>query len=123
MFRELGNKNPVLKFSTLSGVLEAQRQEEKVVLDLPVNRPEVVGDQFTELVKEVSCGLAVKEVLLSECTKKLMVRLEDTVSQLNLEKIKPAIARLPVLEDSGRVAGVILTARGDKTEETDFVSR
>jgi len=121
LFQVCKNSNHVIKFDTLSGVLEAKRKDDKVVLDLPINAPEAVKEgEFKELVLEVCCGLPVQEVLLSKTTRKLLIRLDDSVTMAQLEKISPAISRLPDLESSGRVAGVILTARG---REFHFISR
>ena len=115
------NCNPVIKFDTLSGVLEAKKKDDKVVLDLPLNAPEAVKQgEFCELVTEVCCGLPVQEVLLSRSTRKLLIRLADNVTMEQLQKISPAISRLTQIESSGRVAGVILTAKND---EFHFISR
>jgi len=121
LFQISKNCNPVIKFDTLSGVLEAQKKGGKVVLDLPKNTPEPVEQgEFQELVTEVCCGLPVQEVLLSRSTRKLLIRLDDNVTMEQLQKISPAISRLPEIESSGRVAGVILTVR---SEEFHFISR
>ena len=121
LFRVSKNKNHIVKFETLSGILEARRKDEKVVLDLPVNRPESVQPgEFEALVKEASCGLPVKETLLSPTTRKLLIRLEDSVTLERLQQVSPDISKFCQLESSGKVAGVILTA---KSTEYDFISR
>ena len=54
-------------------MLEAKRRDDKVVLDLPVNAPEVVTDgRFDHLVNIAACGLPVQEVAISNTTKKLL---------------------------------------------------
>ena len=121
LFQVSKNSNQVIRFDTLSGVLEAKRKDDKVVLDLPINSPEVVKEgEFQELVKEVSCSLPVQEVLLSQTTRKLLIRLSDSVTMSQLEKISPPISKLLEIESSGKVAGVILTA---KSKEFHFISR
>jgi len=121
LFQVNKNLNEVIKFDTLSGVLEAKRRGARVVLDLPLNTPEVVNEgDFKELVKEVCCGLPVQNVLISKTTRKLLIRLQDQVTMTQLENISPAVSKLPGLETSGRVAGVILTAR---SQQFHFISR
>ena len=121
LFRVCNNANEVVKFETLSGVLEARRKDEKVVLDLPVNAPEPVKPgEFEALVKQASCGLPVQETLLSSTTRKLLIRLEDSVSIERLQNISPDISKFCYLESSGKVAGIILTA---KSSEFHFISR
>merc|ERR1711872_949557 len=39
LFRVRKNNNEIIKFDTLSGILEAKKKGDKVVLDLPVNTP------------------------------------------------------------------------------------
>ena len=68
----------MIRFSTLSGVLEAKRDPEgRVILDLPLNLPQPVAQgQHQGLVDIASCGLPVQEVRLCGTTKKMLVRLE-----------------------------------------------
>ena len=68
----------MIRFSTLSGVLEAKRDPEgRVILDLPLNPPQpVTRGQHQGLVDIASCGLPVQEVRLCGTTKKMLVRLE-----------------------------------------------
>lgn len=113
-----------IKFSTLSGILVARRQADKVVLDLPLNPPELITDgRFDTLVSMMSCGLSVMQVALCSTTKKLLIRLSDDVSQADLENIRPDPAAMMRLESSGRVKGVMLTTSGDVNSKYDFVSR
>ena len=72
-----GNTRSVVKFSTLSGVLEARRAGARVVLQLPLNPPRpVTPGSWAHLVEPARCGLPVTEVRLCNNTRKLMVRLE-----------------------------------------------
>ena len=67
----------MVKFSTLSGVLEARRAGARVVLQLPLNPPRpVTPGSWAHLVEPARCGLPVTEVRLCNNTRKLMVRLE-----------------------------------------------
>ena len=68
----------MIRFSTLSGVLEAKRDPEgRVVLDLPLNQPQPVSrGEHQALVDIASCGLPVQEVRLCGTTKKMLIRLE-----------------------------------------------
>ena len=68
----------MIRFSTLSGVLEAKRDPEgRVVLDLPLNPPKPVPrGEHQALVDIASCGLPVQEVRLCGTTKKMLIRLE-----------------------------------------------
>eukprot|EP00092_Neocalanus_flemingeri_P045747 GFUD01051268.1.p1 GENE.GFUD01051268.1~~GFUD01051268.1.p1 ORF type:complete len:184 (+),score=43.67 GFUD01051268.1:71-622(+) len=77
LFQVCKNGNEIIKFDTLSGVLEAKKKETKVVLDLPINSPEAVDKgEFHEVVQEVCCELPVQEILLSKTTRYLLIRLE-----------------------------------------------
>ena len=68
----------MIRFSTLSGVLEARRDPGgRVVLDLPLNPPQPVPrGQLQALVDIASCGLPVQEVRLCGTTRKMLIRLE-----------------------------------------------
>lgn len=124
LMRAAGNRQEILHFSTLSGTLTAQRDGDRVALDLPLHPPLPVGDShFSSLVKEAACGLPVKEVLLCKETCKLLVRLEDGLARAQLEAIRPHTERLAGLETSGRVKGVILTLRARPEDQEDFFSR
>jgi len=124
LFKMCNNTNDVLKFSTLSGVLEAKRKDDMVLLDLPVNNPtKVENPEYLEpLVTEASCGLPVQEFLLNNVTKKLLVRLKNTVTRDQLENIKPDTEKMWMMETTGMVKGVILTVL-DLTEKYNFLSR
>ena len=124
LFQASGNVHSKLHFATLSGELTAEREGERVVLELPLHPPTPVeGGQFDALAAEAACGLPVLEVLLSRETRKLVVRLEDGLARAQLEAIRPRTDRLQALESSGRVAGVILTLRGRAGEPEAFYSR
>jgi len=124
LFRECKNNREIIKFQTLSGILEAKRRDDKVVLDLPVNAPEVVSaGRFDHLVNIAACGLPVQEVAISNTTKKLLVRLKDSVTQSELESIRPDTAGLMASDTSGQVMGVIVTLAGGGSSKYHFMSR
>lgn len=124
IFRAAGNNNQILHFQTLSGQLKARRDAQRVVLDLPIHPASPIQPtQFQALVKEVACGLPIKEVVLSEGCGKLLVRLEDFVTRADLKAIRPNTSKFLALENSGAVAGVILTLRAPKGEREHFYSR
>jgi len=124
LFRAAGNANDLLHFETLSGELTAEREEERVVLDLPLNpHTSLEGEHFQALAAEAACGLPIQEVLLNRETRKLLVRLEDGLARAQLEAIRPNSDRLLAAENSGRVAGVILTLRARAEDKEDFFSR
>jgi len=124
LFKMCDNTNDVLKFKTLSGTLEARRRDDMVLLDLPVNNPtKVQNPNYLEpLIKEVACGLPVQEFLLNNVTKKLLVRLKNNVTRAQLENIKPDTEKVRMMETTGMVKGVILTAM-DPTGKYHFLSR
>ena len=68
----------MIRFSTLSGVLEAKRDPGgRVVLDLPLNPPQPVPrGELQALVDIASCGLPVQEVRLCGTTRKMLIRLD-----------------------------------------------
>jgi len=121
IFRIAGNSSKVISFSTASGILTAEREHQKIVLELPVNPPtEVPRQQFLQLVELAACGLPVKQVLLSTKTKKLLVRLEDQVTRHQLETIAPQIDQFTAVKQTD-VKGVIVTMKGEG--DYDFLSR
>ena len=87
LFQVCKNENQIIKFDTLSGVLEAKKNKSKVVLDLPQNSPEAVTEEeFKELVTELCCGLPVKDVLLAKTIRYLLIRLQ-VMLELYLDNI------------------------------------
>lgn len=122
LWEEKNNVNSCIHFDTLSGVLVAKHEDGKVQLDLPLY-PGYHCDkgEFGPLVDVLSCGLPVRDVLLSPPMKYLMVVLEDKVTREQLELCSPDIDSMSGLETSGGVKGVILTVKGDS--EFDFYSQ
>ena len=77
----------MIRFSTLSGVLEARRDPGgRVVLSLPLHPPQPVArGQLQALVDIASCGLPVQEVRLCGTTRKMLIRLEVNSNPLFTE--------------------------------------
>ena len=114
LWEEKKNVNSCIQFSTLSCILLAKYVEGQVELDLPLYPGECCGEgEFGALVDVLSCGLPVKDVLLSPPMKYLMVVLEDQITGKQLELCRPDIGAMPGLDTSGRVKGVILTVKGN----------
>ncbi|TSK22615.1 Phenazine biosynthesis-like domain-containing protein 2 [Bagarius yarrelli] len=111
-----GNTNSVLAFETLSGELLVRQRGESLVMDFPLNKPEVqaaVGD------------LPIQEVCYCKTTKKLLVRLLDTCDRSVLTSLNPVTGALLKSEDSGRINSLIITVKGAPTLSPgyDFYSR
>ena len=122
LWEEKKNVNSCIQFSTLSGILYARYVDGQVVLDLPLYPGQCCDEgEFGALVDVLSCGLPVKDVLLSPPMKYLMVVLEDQITGKQLELCRPDIGAMPGLDTSGRVKGVILTVKGDS--KYDFYLR
>ena len=102
--------------------MRAEQRGGRVVLDLPLNNPQPVAHgRFSSLSRIASCGLPVKSMSLCSTTRKLLIRLEDDVSQADLENISPDTVAMQRSETSGEVKGVILTTTAGG--QYDFVSR
>ncbi|XP_069124409.1 phenazine biosynthesis-like domain-containing protein isoform X2 [Argopecten irradians] len=114
------NPSPSVTFQTLSGDLIVQRQGTGITMNFPLNTPQ------PELVIKKDL---IDSVHYSSTTKKLLVRLKDTCTRDDLERIKPDITNFQSVESSGRIRGVIVTVKGDdpqgdKAQKTyDFLSR
>jgi len=127
IFRQKLNVNNIIRFKTLSGELTAEKDGDRIVLDLPLNPPEPCsGEDYKEIIQLVINqrgfikNLPVKQCLISKATGKLLVRLEDSVTRQELESITPALDRLTSVKQN-TVKGVIVTVRGN--EDYDFISR
>jgi PhzF family phenazine biosynthesis protein len=125
LFRCIENKNASLTFHTLSGQLTAVTDGDFITLDMPHNEPQKLqGAELTELSELISASigdLKATDVQYSQTTRKLLIRLADTVSIEELQKLKPKTDRMTSLESSGKVRGVIITVKG--SDKYDFASR
>lgn len=136
LFNALQNPNKYLKFDTLSGILNARKQAEGITLDLPLNIPLPVkrfteDEKLNKLIEITTCNLPVSEVYLSMITKKLLVRLCDTVTMDELKKISPPMKEMMETYSNDDIMGVIVTMKGttengclsSNGKPYDFVSR
>ncbi|XP_076318152.1 phenazine biosynthesis-like domain-containing protein isoform X3 [Tachypleus tridentatus] len=132
LFKCCGNKSDVLAFETLSGTLYASRQEEKVVIDLPLNSPEPMVPNGIEKLLELTIGnVPYQDLQYSHTSKKLLIRLKDCVTRKELENLTPQTKLMVDAVPSGKVKGVIITLRGFSEngcssrdgKAYDFVSR
>lgn len=122
LFKCHSNTNKELVFHTLSGELTAVLDGDFIGLNLPLAVDVCVTNrvEIKELLLLSVGDLPVEEVQYSSCTKKLLVRLSDSVTMEQLTSINPDTTAM-LASHSGKVRGVIITMRGKDTY--DFVSR
>ncbi|XP_060262827.1 phenazine biosynthesis-like domain-containing protein isoform X5 [Ovis aries] len=117
LFHKIKNVNSTLTFVTMSGELKARKEEDGIVLDLPLypaHPQTAIGDTL------------VQDVCYSPDTKKLLVRLSDTYNRSFLESLTVNTENLLQVETTGKVKGLILTLKGEpggQTQAFDFYSR
>ncbi|KAL5018821.1 hypothetical protein ScPMuIL_004543 [Solemya velum] len=131
LFNEIGNASEKITFSTLSGPLTVQRSGKYITMDFPLNTPVamVIIVYCIELTM-VSLDL-VKDLQFSDSTSKLLLRLSDSMTRDQFEKLSPEISQMIPSEPSGKVKGVIITLKGSANngcvdrngQQYDFVSR
>ncbi|KAK2098559.1 hypothetical protein P7K49_024010 [Saguinus oedipus] len=114
------NMNSMLSFVTLSGELKARREEDDIILDLPLYpaHPQTMGTAIGNTL--------VQDVCYSPDTRKLLVRLSDAYDRSFLENLKVNTENLTQVENTGKVKGLILTLKGEpggQTQAFDFYSR
>ncbi len=98
----------VMEFSTLSGVLRVNRNDDEYVMNFPAIMPKMIEEPKG---LELALGVVPSETWLD---RDLVVRVKDASVVKSLE---PDFQRLSLLEEG---LGVIVTAEG---EDCDFVSR
>jgi len=108
MFEHLGYSRDQIIFHSKGGLLRVRRNQEKIMLDFPVDEPEKIPD--LELIDK---ALGIKSSKVFKSRFDYMVVLE---SQSYIEELKPDLTLINKLP--GR--GLIVTAKGD---DVDFVSR
>ncbi|XP_017571293.1 phenazine biosynthesis-like domain-containing protein 1 isoform X1 [Pygocentrus nattereri] len=126
LFHRKENTNPVVVFETLSGELRVRQHGESLVMDFPLNKPEVQDrNKHKNLLKAVVGDLPVQDVYYCKTTKKLLVRLADTCDRSALTSLNPVAETLLKCEDSGKVKSVVVTIKGAPTSQPgyDFFSR
>ncbi|XP_041123627.1 phenazine biosynthesis-like domain-containing protein [Polyodon spathula] len=118
------NANSSLTFETLSGELYARLSADHIILDFPIHTSTAQDPQeIKELIKTAVGDLAVQDVRYSSATKKLLVRLCDTYDRSVLESLKPDTESLMKSDSTGKVAGLIITLKGNQNGNYDFYSR
>ncbi|KAK1164665.1 phenazine biosynthesis-like domain-containing protein [Acipenser oxyrinchus oxyrinchus] len=118
------NSNSSLTFETLSGELYARLSGDHIVLDFPIHTATAQDPQeVKELIKTAVGDLAIQDVRYSNATKKLLVRLCDTYNRSVLESLKPDTESLMKSDSTGKVAGLIITLKGNQNGDYDFYSR
>ncbi|XP_043780755.1 phenazine biosynthesis-like domain-containing protein isoform X2 [Cervus elaphus] len=127
LFHKIKNVNSTLTFVTLSGELKARKEEDGIVLDLPLYpaHPQKLHE-VEDLIKTAIGDTLVQDVRYSPDTKKLLVRLSDTYNRSFLESLTVNTENLLQVETSGEVKGLILTLKGEpdgQTQAFDFYSR
>jgi PhzF family phenazine biosynthesis protein len=116
MFKEIGFKDPEIKFRTKSGLLIARKSAGGITLDFPAGNPEPA-----DLPRQIfeSLGISkndIKATMFCSARNKFLVRLKDPAM---IQKIAPNFSRMMEYTPK-ELIGVIITAPG---KEHDFVSR
>ncbi|KAG7333881.1 hypothetical protein KOW79_002288 [Hemibagrus wyckioides] len=126
LFYKKGNTNPVLAFETLSGQLLVHQRGDSLVMDFPLNKPEVQDrNKYNDILKAAVGDLPIQEVCYCKTTKKLLVRLLDTCDRSVLTSLSPVTDALLKSEDSGRIKSLVITVKGAPNTQPgyDFYSR
>ncbi|XP_073690097.1 phenazine biosynthesis-like domain-containing protein [Garra rufa] len=120
------NVNPVLAFETLSGELYVRQDEESIIMDFHLNKPNPQDQhEIKELLKAVVGDVPIQDVCFSPTTEYLLIRLADTCDRSALTSLKPEEEALLKNESTGKIKGVIVTMKGAPTAQPgyDFYSR
>ncbi|KAF4090542.1 hypothetical protein AMELA_G00053210 [Ameiurus melas] len=85
LFYKKENTNSVVTFETLSGELLVHQRGESLVMDFPLNKPEVQDrKKFNDILKAAVGELPIQDVCYCKTTKELLVRLHDTCDRYRL---------------------------------------
>ncbi|KAK1791828.1 hypothetical protein P4O66_013809, partial [Electrophorus voltai] len=147
LFYQKENTNPVVAFETLSGELRVRRRGESLVMDFPLNRPQVqvgcptlthfllknqsssvpvIAQPNARVTVQAAVGAApVQEVCYCKTTKKLLLCLADTCDRAALASLNPVAETLLRSDHSGKVKSIVVTIRGAAASPPgyDFFSR
>ncbi|XP_051800972.1 phenazine biosynthesis-like domain-containing protein isoform X2 [Acanthochromis polyacanthus] len=126
LFQHQNNVNHTVVFETLSGDLAVTKKGDGYVMDFPLSPPaQEDPNAFRDIIKVAVGNHPVQDVCLSPTTKKLLIRLADSCERSVITSLKVDAAALQSSEKSGRVKGVIITAKGspDCQPGYDFYSR
>ena len=116
LFRELMNQNLELEFETKSGILKAQKENELILLDFPINEPKEI-DLKLDLSNIIGYNNLISE-MYSQSMRILLLHIED---ENVLKHLKPDYSKLMSQEFDMDIIGIIVTAKS--SEKYDFISR
>ncbi|XP_052069343.1 phenazine biosynthesis-like domain-containing protein 1 isoform X1 [Mytilus californianus] len=133
LFYQLNNQSNRITFDSASGPLITERaQPNGITMNFPLNPPEKQEEEeMSSLLQLVLPKNKIHSLHYSQSTKKLLVRMTDHCTRLDLESLRPDTTAMMNAESTGKVTGVIITLKGtidngcvDKNgEEYDFISR
>jgi PhzF family phenazine biosynthesis protein len=103
-------------YETLSGELIATKKEGGVIMNFPMNEPEIT-EPFPKLID----ALGIKEVKAYAYSKNVKDLLIEVDSKETISNLKPDFEKLKRLSLDPEIGGIIVTARGG--ENYDFISR
>lgn len=133
LFNSYHNTNTQLSFTTLSGELKAIKSGSDditstpvgsgISLELPLADTEPQDPSLIDpLINTVIGNLPVNDCRYSIKTKKLLIRLSDTVTQSQLELLRPNTSNMMLTHNTGKIKGVIVTLKSEGGAY-DFLSR
>ncbi|XP_073776982.1 phenazine biosynthesis-like domain-containing protein [Danio rerio] len=120
------NDNPIVVFETRSGELYVCQHEDSIIMDLPLNKPQLQDRQkIKDLLKVVVGDLPIDDVCCSPPMKCLMICLADTCDRSELTSLSPVAEALIKSETTGKIKAVIVTIKGAPNAQPgyDFYSR
>ncbi|WP_411168308.1 PhzF family phenazine biosynthesis protein [Clostridium sp. MB05] len=116
LFDKFNISGQEIKYQTKSGTLIAKKENEKIGLDFPIDKP-----LNFELTEDILKAMGIKKYLkaiIGEKTRKLVIELESEEEIINLQ---PNFEKLKVLSFNTNVKGIGVTCKG--SEKYDFISR
>lgn len=116
LFDEFNIKEQEIKYRTQSGILTAKKENEKISLDFPIDKP--LNFHLTKDVLKAMDIINYSKAIIGKETRKLVIELKDKEEVLNL---KPNFEMLKLLNFETNVKGIAVTCIGD--EKYDFISR
>jgi len=115
---ENGETASEIAFHTRSGVLKATREEGRITLDFPVQKP-TITPQNLPLLQILGLSNLRNPVAFLKTGDDLLLK----VATGNVEKIKPDFARLRDLSRDMGIRGIIVTELAPEGAPYDFASR
>jgi PhzF family phenazine biosynthesis protein len=116
LFFEVGIEAVVVNFETLSGRLTAERVDESIKLNFPLNDPEEITPP-----KEFLDAMGIENLIAAAYAKDVTDILLELDNEDEILKITPDFGKLLSLNLDLVIRGVMITAKG--SGEVDFVSR